>query len=464
MTYREEDAEWAERTFGHAQLGDERRVERLVAMAARAAERPAGTVPQVFNASSEREGAFRLLENDAVSPDAVCRAAFKATAEACDKSTRLYVAIDGSSLTLTDRAERRDLGRVGTSRPARGLQVMSALAIDECGAALGLLDQRWWARDHQPFRRKGKAITCKGKRYLDRETRHWLETVSDCDDRLQESAPDAEPWYLLDRGYDCWPMIQLALERKLLITIRAAHNRRLLGPDGERRYLWPEIKRQRVLGRYEVMVPRRGRAPRRAQIALRACQVTINALVGSSHRETFTINVVMAEETGRRQKDRISWVLLTTHPVATRDEAHAVVRAYQLRWRIEDFHRAWKRGHCNVEQTQLHSRNAIIKWATILATVAARALRLAHLLRTTPDTPASTEFTEYEIEACYILKKQRRDRRKTVLLGELLTMIGDLGGFTGKYSGKLPGPTVLGRGLDRVMVMATGLQNMEEMR
>jgi hypothetical protein len=464
MTYREQHAEWADRTFGHARLGDERRVERLVAMAARVAERPAGPVTQVFDTSAQREGAFRLLESDAASPDAIRRAAFEATAKSCRKSPRLYVAIDGSSLTLTDRAERRELGRVGTSRPARGLQVMSALAIDERGAALGLLDQRWWARDQPPFLRKGKASRCIGTRYKDKETRHWLDTLTDCDDRLQQNAPDAQAWYQLDRGADCWPVIQLALERELLITIRAAHNRRLLGPEGQKLHLWHEVKRQRVLGRYEVKVPRRGRAPRQAQIALRACRVTIHARVGSHRLQAFTLNVVMAEETGRRQKDRICWVLLTTHPVGTREEAKAVVSAYALRWRIEDFHRAWKRGVCNVEKSQLHSRNAIIKWATILAAVAARALRLAHLLRTTPDAPASTEFTEYEIEACYILRKQRRDRRKTVLLGELLNMIAEMGGFANKYSGKPPGPTVLGRGLERVMIMAKGLQNMAEMR
>jgi hypothetical protein len=463
MTDREEDEQWADRTFGHAKLGDERRVERLVSVAARVAKRPAGTVTQVFDTVAEREGAFRLLENDDVSADAVRRAAFEATAKACGESGLIYVAIDGSSLNLTDRALRRELGRVGRLGSARGLQVMSALATDESGAPVGLLDQRWWARDQPPVRRSGKGKRCIGTRYKDRETRHWLDTLTACDERLQETAPETRAWYQLDRGADCWPVIQLALERELLITIRATHDRRLVGPEGQTLHLMHQVKRQAVLGRYEVLVPRRGRPPRKAQIELRACRVTIHALVGSHRRQEFTLNVVMAEETGRRKKDRIRWVLLTTHPVGTRAEAQAVVRGYALRWRIEDFHRVWKRGLCNVEKTQLHSRNAIIKWATLLATVAARALRLAHLLRTTPDVPASTEFTEYEIQACFILRKQRRDRRKTVLLGELLKMIADIGGFAGQYSGKPPGPTVLGRGLERLTVMATGLQNMEEM-
>lgn len=435
-------------------------------MAARAAQRPAGTVTKVFGTSAEREAAFRLLESDDVHADAVRKAAFDATARACRELKRIYVPIDGSSLTLTDRAKRRELGRVGNTRvKSRGLQVMSALAIDEQGSALGLLDQRWWTRDNAPKRRRGNAQKCFRSGYLKTETRFWLEALTSCDDRLEEQAPGASPWYQVDRGADCWPVFELALERGLLVTIRSSHDRRLLGPNGENLRLRQELRSQRSLDRYYIHVPRRaGRPARKAHVTIKSCSVIIHARTGSKRREAFTLNAVMVEETQRRGKNRLFWVLLTTHPVVTRNDARAVVHGYTLRWRIEDFHRAWKRGHCNVEQTQLQSRSALIKWATILATVAARALRLAHLLRTSPDISASTEFTEYEIDATFILAKRKRDRRKTVSLRELLEIIADLGGFMGKYSGKLPGPTIIGRGLEQITILARGLQNMAEMR
>jgi len=463
---KQDHARWAEETFGEAELGDSRRVARLVSVAAAVAERPAGTVPQVFRASSEREGAFRLLENDAVSPEAIKRASFDASSRACRELSRIYVPVDGSSLTLTDRALRRELGRVGNTRvKSRGLQVMSALAVDEQGAAIGLLDQRWWARDMKPKSRRGNDRKCFGKRYLKTETHHWLQVLSNCDDRLHENAPNSRPWYQLDRGADCWPIFELALERDLLFTIRASHDRRLVGPQGQKLHLRRELRRQRIVGHYEVLIPRRGRPPRTARITLRACRVTVVARTGSKRWQEFTLNAVLAEETARRGKDRLCWILLTTHSIASRENVRAVVHGYTLRWRIEDFHRTWKRGLCNVEKNQLHSRNAIIKWATILGTVAARALRLAHLFRTaSPDIPASTEFTEHEIEACYILAKKKRDRRKSVLLRDLLALIADLGGFAKKYSGKPPGPTVLGRGLQDIELLAKALQNMEEMR
>ena len=435
-------------------------------MAAQAARAPAGKVTQVFEDSAGREGAFRLLESPAVPDGAVAEAVFEATAQSCSERRLVYVAVDGSSLTLTDRAKKRELGRVGKRFVTRGLCVMSALAVDERGAALGLLDQQWWARPEQPRRKRGeRGSKCLGKKYLERETRYWLQALGDAQHRLETHGDRCRPWYQLDRGADCWPVFEFAIQEKLLITVRATHNRRLVDEDGGTSYLRETLKKQPVLGHYTIELPARPDRPARtARIALRSCKVTISARVGSKRRQTFVLNAVLAEEVGRRTGDRLRWVLLTTAPVTTFEQARAVVYGYTLRWRVEEFHRAWKRGLCRVEDTQLQSRSALIKWATILGAVAARALRLAQILRTTPDIPALDEFTEYEIDAAYILAKKKRDRRRVVRFAELVELIADLGGFAHKYSGSKPGPTVLGRGLERVKILALGLKNMDEMR
>src|SRR5678815_5278638 len=106
-------------------------------------------------------------------------------------------------------------------------------------------------------------------------------------------------------------------------------------------------------------------------------------------------------ERGRR--NGLRWTLITNARVQTLHEAITVVNGYTTRWRIEEFHRAWKRGVCHVEDTQLRSRQAIIKWATILGAVAVRATRLAYLAREKPDLPASEEFSPAEIAAAVLL-------------------------------------------------------------
>lgn len=436
-------------------------------MVARAAESPGGTVTGVFPSSAEREGAFRFLESGEVRSEAVAAAAMGAGAKRCRGERIVYVPVDGTSLTLTDWSGRRELGRIGSKVRGcnRGLQVMNALAVDVTGATIGLVDQRWWARDQPLKRRRAVDRQCRSFNFFKHEGRFWLETMTTVEQRLKDESPNTIAWYQLDRGGDCWPVLQLATERNLLVTVRAVHNRQILRDDGRVAYLHSTLRRQPILGEYQLDIPeRRQRPARHARIALRACSVTINARVTSAKRIAIRLNAVLAEEIGSPRGDHIRWLLLTTHPIGSFKHALSIVRGYTMRWRIEEFHRAWKRGLCNVEDTQLHGRSAIIKWATVLATVAARAVRLAYLLRSSPDQPASSEFTEYEIDAAFIFTKQKRDRRKQVSLRQMIDKIAEIGGFAHKYSGGFPGATVIGRGLERVQVLATGLENMGQMR
>jgi hypothetical protein len=105
--------QWAREEFGHAELGDRRRVERLVRMAASVALRPGGTVTSVIKTSAQREGAFRFLPKKEVSPSAVSNASHIATVRRCDQDRLIYVPIDGTSLALTDRARKRQVGQIG---------------------------------------------------------------------------------------------------------------------------------------------------------------------------------------------------------------------------------------------------------------------------------------------------------------------------------------------------------------
>ena len=158
-------------------------------------------------------------------------------------------------------------------------------------------------------------------------------------------------------------------------------------------------------------------------------------------------------------------MLLTTVPVGSLADARAVVDGYAARWRIEEFHRAWKSGVCNVEDTQLRSREAILKWATILSAVAARATRLTYLARERPTTPAIEELSREEIDATVALRRPKGIKLGAhPTLAEAVRWIADLGGYTGKSSGGPPGPTVVARGLAKVEILAEGIRNLGLMR
>jgi len=133
---------------------------------------------------------------------------------------------------------------------------------------------------------------------------------------------------------------------------------------------------------------------------------------------------------------------------------------YAQRWRIEEFHRVWKSGACNVERTQLREVERIEVWATILASVAMRIMRLSHLARHCPDVPAQMEFAPVEM---MVLRALNPKAPLSVTLQTAVTWLANLGGYTGKSSGGPPGPIVIGRGIEQLNAMvqvATALAKM----
>jgi len=446
--------DWAHATFGHAELGNRKRTRRLVAMAAHLAGTPAGTVTGTFAESAAREGAFRWLASGEVKSDAVVDALGRAAF--AQAKGRVYCAIDGSSLRLTDRTLSRDIGHNGAWRfGARGLQAMTSVLMDGAGTPLGVPGVRYWARTERSRRYKGRP-----RQTLKTEMSHGVGLLRDVEARRAEHAPDVRVHYVLDRGFDAWAIFREARDLGVDMTVRSRGDRGVVRFAGEkRRLLRPTVERASVLGHSFLDVPARaGRAARLACLEVRAVRVSMELSLSRRTREPMAITALLAREVGRRG-EKLDWLLLTTERVHSLDDAHRVLDGYAMRWRIEELHRTWKSGWCNVERTQLRGREALCKWATLHLAVAARAIHLSRRARTEPNVPASEEFSRDEIDVTLLYQRKLTTLKPgdTPSLENLVTLVAFLGGYTGKKSsGGPPGPTVIGRGLERLAILAEG--------
>jgi hypothetical protein len=164
-------------------------------------------------------------------------------------------------------------------------------------------------------------------------------------------------------------------------------------------------------------------------------------------------------------EEPLDWMLFTNQPVESLADAKAVARSYAQRWRIEEIHKAWKSGVCDVEGTKLRSPGTIMKWATISIAVATRVERLKRLARSDPDLPATCELSKYELAALLLLKRSEKKRTEQVpdnpTIAQATRWIADLGGYTGKSSGGPPGSITIGRGFSRVEVAAIVLEQLD---
>jgi len=252
---------WAIEQFGGAKLGDARRVDRLVRVATGVSENPSGKVSDVFWSSRELDGAYDFLENDHVSARRIALAMTQATARRCMGQEFVWVAVDGSSLNLADHAQGKGFGSVGTiDAGARGLKVISALAVGRDGATVGLLAQTWWARQAAPKRSAKEKRKSRRKRPdADKETRYWLQAIDDARQRLDETG--GRGWFQLDREADARPILLGLQASGHLFTVRSAWNRVVEGGQ----YLRATLEQQIPVAAYELDVP--GRATRKARRA-----------------------------------------------------------------------------------------------------------------------------------------------------------------------------------------------------
>jgi hypothetical protein len=450
---------WAREQFSEAALGDARRTRRLMRMVAGAAEHPSGKLSEVY-AAKELDAAYDFVENACLPIAQLETAVGDATAKRCAKQ-RIRVAIDGSSLSFTSRpiGKAKGFGPIGTIKQKRlGLKVVSALAMADDGVPIGVLAQSWWARPNVAARtlKQCKRDRMK-KKPREKETARWLEVIERSAERLE--AAGALGWFQLDREADAWPMLCSLASNGHWFTVRSAWDR-LLADIGDKQYLRARMASVRALGEYEVDVPeRRGRQARRARMVIRAAKVTLllREKMNGKKPRPLTVHVVWTHEEGTTPPGEkpLDWTLLTNAPIESLSEARAIVAGYAMRWRIEEFHRTWKSGSCDVESTQLRSRDAVVRWATILAVVAARAERIKRLGREQPERPASDELSETEIQVLIALKRRIKKRSEHIpdgmpTMAEAALWLADIGGYTGKHSGGPPGAITIGRGLERV--------------
>jgi len=460
---RGEARDWAEQEFGDVDTGDVRRDRRVIAVATRAVQQPAGRVLQVFHTSAERQGAYDLLANDACKASVLTEAMGRAAARRAAESSRVYVSTDGSSLSLIDRKGTKGFGRIGsTKQGGKGLKVISSLGIDEQGAAVGVLDQQWWARGACRKRRN-----CHARKLQDKETSHWVNSLQASKERLSELAPETDVWFLLDRENDRRLVLTWLQDSGATYVVRSSTNRRLAGDDG---YLLDRLRSVAPMHVYTLEVAAaRGRRARRARMVVRASRATLRLRDQWSDKlQPLDVVVVEAREerTTPKGEEPIAWRLLTNHEVTTSAEADDVIQAYAKRWIIEEFHKTWKSGACNVEDSQLRDTQAVIKWATIMAAVAARIERLKVLSRTQPDLPAGQELTHYELRALIQLKRRHKKRTETIpdtepTMAQAIWWLAELGGYTGKSSGGPPGSITIRRGLDYIAPAADLLEALE---
>jgi hypothetical protein len=415
---------------------------------------PDKSVPQALGASSQSQAAYRFWSNYAVKASQIIASQRDAVLQQVRTSGAVVLAVqDTTDLNYgTHRPQTRGLGFINQT-VQQGIKVHSCLAVSGSGLPLGLLGQQTWTRAE----RTGKRPDYKKKPTSEKESQRWLDLMQ----AAEVGQPDAvRVVHVGDREADMYDFFVQAQQLQTEVLIRAVQNRKV---RHELDYLLPTMAQAPVLGARTIALPRQPERPaREAQVQVRALAVTLEVPAQHPQRKDFapvTMNVLLVEEvnpppTGQKP---IRWLLLTTLPIDTADQAWQCVTWYTYRWWIERFHYVLKQG-CQIEALQLSKGSRLCKALATYSIVACRLLNLMELARQQPDATCQTILTTPEWRLLRRKFQPKSRSQKPPTFAQAVIWIAQLGGFLARKGDGMPGVKTLWRGISKLHDLIEGAQ------
>jgi len=447
------DKGWSEKEFKHISLGDKRLDKRLKKVTEQLSKKPQASINHSCETAKDTKAAYRLFSNEKVTEEQILLSHQEATLERINKEALILVIQDTSYLNFHSHKSKVGLGPIG-NKILQGLVMHNSLALTEDGLALGLIDQKIWARDVE------KKILSKRELeqtpITEKESGIWLKALGS----YMNLKPDGTRFITVcDRGADIYEFFVKAKELNSEILVRAARDRKLLGKDMV--YLWGYLESQDVKGELEIAIPKtKERKERKVLLEVKFASVTLKPPTRFKKEEKeklgdIKIYAVLAKETNAPEDvEPLEWMLLTNVCVETYENAIERLNWYKRRWDIEVYHKVIKSG-CKVEDCRLQSEDRFIPYITLCSIIAWRLFWITKINRVSPDAPGSIILDKYELEALYAKihrKKLPEDDVPTVK--EVVRWIAQLGGFLGRKGDKEPGITAIWRGWKELETMS----------
>jgi len=464
------DAEdWAEREFGGAAFGDVRLSRRLVSCGAGKAEKPDRPFTGIFQGDKAAvKASYRFIEqpdDSEVTMENILLPHREQTVRRMKAQEKVLCIQDGTDLNYSNLAQCKGLGEIGTNQTgakSRGLHLHSTLAVTTNGIPLGVLKAQISAPEPKEDPRPSHAIPIE-----DKETFSWIAGLRDCMD-LAFEMPHTQQICVMDREADIFEVFHEQRENPCVeLLIRANHNR----CTTEDMKLFDAVKETEIKGQLRVNVKRQSARPKKskqkakskrpariADLNIRYRQIELKPARYNKDKPPIPIWILHAtEERPPSGAQPIEWFLLTTVQIKHLEDAEQCIRWYCLRWRIEDWHRALKKGGCQTEDLAYSSAVHLERGIAINMVVAWRIMLMALMGRETPDLPAEVLFNNLEIEVlqAYAKKKQLTPPTR---VGEAVALIGKLGGHLGRRNDPPPGYELLWRGYSELQLMCIGYE------
>ena len=443
---------WASQQFSQCELGDVRRTHRLVKFAEQVCCNPGQNTPMQTETWGDCKAAYRLISRPEVTFEAITAPHYEITKQQLPSVCLLLndlTEIDYGYDSVAD-----GLSPVGNG--SCGFLMQNSLAVTTTGKTIGLVGQKLRHRKPAP---KGETRTQRLER--DRESLLWGQLVEQVG-----RPPEGATWInVCDRGADDFEFFCRMIRQSHDWVVRAKQLQRSVEHDGKFISLGEKLALTDFDEYYYELVYRsKLKKSRTAKMRVRFSEIVMRAprlaspWLKEQKIETLNMWVVEAvEENPPRGVKPLRWVLLSSLPVKSFEEAWQVIEHYEKRWIVEEFHKALKTG-CRVESRQYRTSDRLEAISGLLSIVAVRLLQLKSASKSTPDLDAKKLLPAIWISAL----KALRPKANIKTIRDFYRQLAGLGGHLLRNSDGDPGWLTIWRGFAKLQTAVLAITNHQQ--
>ncbi len=452
---RQGDNSWCEAELAGLEIADGRLRSRAIDSLRRLSQQPSASIPQACGEWSATKATYGLFKHKEVSHEILLKPHREQTEERMKDYKRVLAVQDSSYLNLTHFQKMEGVGPIGTEQQkTTGLVMHSTLAVTEEGMSLGVINQAVWARSNEAETRTAKEM--KERLIEEKESNKWLTAL-----RQTPKLSETEVITVCDAEADVYELLTLAVKSEKAIVVRAAQDRALMPPAVNR--LFTSIAAVPLSAQLTLNLPATANRPaRQAKASVHFKKAKLKAPTRPKRDKNeasdlphplppLTLYAVMVREVAPPDGVKpVCWLLLTTVPLLTVDDALQCVNWYCQRWQIEIWHKILKSG-CRLEQRRLKTADRLQTCLALYNIIAWRLHWLTHLSRCHPDAPCNLALTESEWQALAAnATGSTLSPPQPPSIAQAILWIAQLGGFLARKGDGFPGVTVLWRGWHRL--------------
>lgn len=448
---------YSDRCLADDEFGDLRLKRRFQMICNELEAKLSSSIPQSCRARSATKAVYRFFDNEHVLPQRMIKTHWDTVLPCLQAGghRRLLQLTDTVEFDFTKNRSRKALGPLNYPF-RRGIRTHNSMIVSEEGVPMGLLRQSHHLRSDEDF---GRAAERQCAPFEQKESYRWCEHFM-AGQSLCEQNPNIELIYVADREADIMELYLARNSERMHFVVRSRHDRKLEDKSGN---LYHLLSEQAAQGTYKVAVydPKNSRQ-REATVEMRFHRVKLklhNALRRKKDLPGIELCAIQAKEVEPPAdvEKPVFWVLLTTLPVETYEDAMLAIQYYTTRWLIERFHFLLKSGGANVEELQLETSHRIQNALTTYSTAVFSVFKIRYLAEKKPDTPIyQTGISPIEHKVLYEYANKKispsivYDPQQQPTIFEYCVVLGQIGGFLPSKRQPIPGLKILSRAVQQL--------------